>query len=138
MNSRRNAFRAVLVAGFLLSQQVFAQQAASKAATRFVPLPKDIKCSEQQTSFETVVGAPTITGGSVKGLVCWISDKGTAHAKEIALVSGKIADGLLETKSFGMLRFSMVMDSDNRVGSEQVLIAIGSDKVQSLRLLLQK
>jgi peptidylprolyl isomerase len=103
-------------------------------------MPKDIQCSLRDNKLEMIAGDNEymIQGGTVDGVVCWISDKGSDHAKEIPLASTHVTDdGAIGTKIFGNLRLR-ILTVNNRVGSEHDVFSIRRDMVQPLRSFLQQ
>jgi hypothetical protein len=122
----------LLVISDFLGQHTFAQQ----PAPGFVSIPDDINCSVQGMSYESRVGAGgqlVNTSGSATGVTCWMS-KNPKVKKPVPLTSTKITDGMLPTKEFGNLQITPV----NSITSNGLYMAIGSDKVDSLREYLQK
>jgi hypothetical protein len=122
----------LLVISGIPGTQTFAQQ----PAPGFVPIPDDINCSVQGMSYRSSVGQGgqmVNTSGSATGVTCWMSRSPNVK-KPIPLASTTMTDGMLPTKDFGNLQITPV----NSITSNGLYMAIGSDKVDSLREYLHK
>ena len=71
---------------------------------KYVTLEDAIDCGLAGLQYQSVVGSPQATSGTVNALRCQISGK---PEKDITLRSNKIANGFLETQDFGKVRIEV-------------------------------
>ena len=71
---------------------------------KYVALEEAIDCGLAGLQYQSVVGSPQATSGTVSALRCQISGK---PEKDITLRSDKIASGFLETQDFGKIRIEV-------------------------------
>jgi len=145
MNLKRSAMF-VLTAVVCMSQQVSAQKTTPKnAAPEFVPMPADIQCYIVSGGTRFEAGNPPMASGAsddsvvliaVQEVGCHIAGQSSSGEKKIPLASTEVTEGMLQTRDFGQLKLG---DGPEGVASgSNIRMAIGRDKLQSLRDFLRK